>query len=84
MAAKLKPPHRAEHLGSLLRPGYLLEARAKFDKEEIQTDQLRELEDKAILSVLQLQKDVGLKTLSDGEYRCYLAPRNPSWLRSCN
>jgi hypothetical protein len=66
---KFNPPFRAEHLGSLLRPDYLLEARKKFDKEEITREQLKELEDKAIKDAVIMQKELGLKGLSDGEYR---------------
>ncbi|KAI5793065.1 UROD/MetE-like protein [Geopyxis carbonaria] len=70
--AKLNPPFKAEHLGSLLRPDYLLKARAQFDKKEITADELRELEDKAITDAVQMQKDVGLSGLTDGEYRRHM------------
>ncbi|KAF8251110.1 UROD/MetE-like protein [Wilcoxina mikolae CBS 423.85] len=69
-APKLNPPFRAEHLGSLLRPDYILRAR-KFDKNEVTAEQLRELEDKAIKDAIKMQKEVGLKGLTDGEYRFY-------------
>jgi len=68
-APKLNPPFRAEHLGSLLRPDYILEARKKFDKNEVTMEQLKELEDKAIKDAIKMQKEVGLKGLTDGEYR---------------
>jgi methionine synthase II (cobalamin-independent) len=69
MAPKQKPPFRAEHLGSLLRPEYLLEARKKFDKEEVTQEQLRELEDRAIVDAVNMQREVGIKGFTDGEYR---------------
>jgi 5-methyltetrahydropteroyltriglutamate--homocysteine methyltransferase len=58
-----KPPFRADHVGSLLRPRELLAARERNDPN------LRELEDAAIRDVVQLQKDVGLRTATDGEFR---------------
>jgi methionine synthase II (cobalamin-independent) len=68
-APKLNPPFKAEHLGSLLRPDYLLAARKQFDKKEISASELKEFEDKAIAEAVKLQKGVGLKGLTDGEYR---------------
>lgn len=69
MAPKQTPPFRAEHIGSLLRPDYLLEARRKFDKKEVTQEQLRELEDKAIIEAVNMQREVGIKSFTDGEYR---------------
>lgn len=69
MAIKQNPPFRAEHIGSLLRPDYLLEARKKFDKKEITQEQLRELEDRAIIDALHMQREAGIKSFTDGEYR---------------
>ncbi|KIN94234.1 hypothetical protein M404DRAFT_168788, partial [Pisolithus tinctorius Marx 270] len=69
MSFKHNPPFRAEHLGSLLRPDYLLQARKQFDKKEITYDQLRVIEDKAIAEALRLQREVGIKGFTDGEYR---------------
>ncbi|ROQ28596.1 5-methyltetrahydropteroyltriglutamate--homocysteine S-methyltransferase [Gallaecimonas pentaromativorans] len=62
-------PSRADHVGSFLRPPYLIEARDRYLKGEINAQQLREVEDKAISDVVQLQKDVGLKAITDGEFR---------------
>jgi 5-methyltetrahydropteroyltriglutamate--homocysteine methyltransferase len=57
--------YRADHIGSFLRPAELLRARnANFG-----TAQLRALEDKHILSVLQRQKELGFKIFTDGEFR---------------
>ena len=56
--------YRAEHIGSLLRPAELLQARRRQRGQ-----QLRALEDKHILQVLQRQKDLGFKIFTDGELR---------------
>ena len=63
------PPHRAEHVGSLLRPAQLLEKRASFDAGTCTPEELRKAEDEAIAAVLKLQQDVGLRTWTDGEMR---------------
>ena len=63
------PPFRADHVGSLLRPPVLLEARAKFAAGEIEADQLRAVEDSAIVDVVAMQADVGLQSATDGEFR---------------
>jgi 5-methyltetrahydropteroyltriglutamate--homocysteine methyltransferase len=69
MASRTRPPFRADHVGSLLRPQRLMEARARFKSGEIDYDRLREVEDEAILEVIQLQKDAGLQSVTDGEFR---------------
>ena len=69
MASKRNPPFRAEHLGSLLRPDYLLEARKQFDKKELTQEQLRVIEDRAIIEAVNIQREVGIKGFTDGEYR---------------
>lgn len=56
---------RADNLGSLLRPTYLLEARA----QDLPADELRAIEDRAILEAIKLQEDAGLPVVTDGEYR---------------
>lgn len=65
----LRPPFRADHVGSFLRPAYLLEAREKKAKGEITAAQLRAVEDRAITEVVKLQADVGLQAITDGEFR---------------
>jgi 5-methyltetrahydropteroyltriglutamate--homocysteine methyltransferase len=65
----LNPPFRADHVGSFLRPAYLLEARALKAKGAIGAAKLREVEDQAIAEVVQMQRDVGLQSISDGEFR---------------
>ncbi len=59
-------PYRADHVGSLLRPAELLDAR---DNPEITPEQLREIEDRHILRVLARQRDAGLTIFTDGEFR---------------
>src|SRR5919112_24262 len=63
------PPFRADHVGSLLRPQGLLEARARFAAGEIDAAELRGVEDEAIADVVRMQGDVGLRTATDGEFR---------------
>lgn len=66
---KLNPPFRADQVGSLLRPAVLLEARSKYQQGEIDKSQLREIEDQAIREVIKKQESVGLKSITDGEFR---------------
>src|SRR6185437_4181004 len=63
------PPFRADHVGSLLRPQNLLDARAKHAAGDIDDAELRGIEDEAIADVVRMQKDVGLRTATDGEFR---------------
>ena len=62
-------PARFDHVGSFLRPQYLLEARAKKASGEISAAQLREVEDKAITEIVKFQESIGLKSVTDGEFR---------------
>ncbi|WP_374668722.1 5-methyltetrahydropteroyltriglutamate--homocysteine S-methyltransferase [Ramlibacter sp.] len=62
-------PARYDHVGSFLRPKYLLEAREQKARGEITPEQLRVVEDKAITEIVQFQQDVGLKSITDGEFR---------------
>ncbi|HTE83286.1 MAG TPA: hypothetical protein VK821_00970, partial [Dehalococcoidia bacterium] len=61
--------YRADHVGSLLRPPELLEARANRAAGRITEEQLKSTEDAAILAALGLQKQTGVSVYSDGEYR---------------
>ena len=63
------PPFRADHVGSLLRPPRLLQARADHAAGRIDAAQLRAVEDEAIRAVVQMQRDVGLQSATDGEFR---------------
>jgi 5-methyltetrahydropteroyltriglutamate--homocysteine methyltransferase len=66
---KPTPPFRADHVGSLLRPPELLQARERFKKNEISATQLRTIEDAAIRSIVKMQEDIGLQGITDGELR---------------
>ena len=68
-AATLKPPFRAEHIGSLLRPAKLLRERARFASGEIDAAQLATAEDEAIIDAIRLQQRLGFKFVTDGEFR---------------
>ena len=61
--------YRADQVGSLLRPPEVLEARAARAEGRLTPEQLREIEDKAILKVLEMQRQTGIDVVSDGEYR---------------
>lgn len=61
--------YRAEQVGSLLRPPELLRAREEHAAGRLPLDQLRRIEDQAILDALALQRDVGVDVLTDGELR---------------
>jgi 5-methyltetrahydropteroyltriglutamate--homocysteine methyltransferase len=63
------PPFRAEHIGSLLRPAALLEAREKHAAGSLSREELRAAEDEAIRNVVKLQEDAGLEVVTDGEFR---------------
>jgi 5-methyltetrahydropteroyltriglutamate--homocysteine methyltransferase len=67
--ARSVPPFRADHVGSFLRPRFLLEARERFQKGEIDRAALREVEDDAIRGVVRFQEDLGLRGITDGEFR---------------
>ena len=70
MTARTTAPFRADHVGSFLRPKYLLDAREQFFvKKEISAEQLRAVEDKAITEIVNFQQDVGLHSITDGEFR---------------
>jgi 5-methyltetrahydropteroyltriglutamate--homocysteine methyltransferase len=66
---KHQPPFRADQVGSLLRPKEVLEAREKHQKGAITTEELRSVEDAAIASVVRKQEDIGLRSITDGEFR---------------
>ena len=65
----MKPPFRADHVGSLLRPATLVAARAAFRSGELTADQLRGAEDRAIEAVVARQEAIGLQSVTDGELR---------------
>jgi 5-methyltetrahydropteroyltriglutamate--homocysteine methyltransferase len=65
----MTPNYRADHVGSLLRPTELMQARADFSQHRIASAELKEIEDQAVLTALDLQRQVGIDVLTDGEYR---------------
>jgi 5-methyltetrahydropteroyltriglutamate--homocysteine methyltransferase len=69
MAQRVTPPFRADHVGSLLRPLSLKQARARKDRGEINAAQLREIEDREIAAIIRKQEDIGLRLATDGELR---------------
>jgi 5-methyltetrahydropteroyltriglutamate--homocysteine methyltransferase len=69
MTTRTRPPFRADHVGSFLRPKRLLEARDRKARGEITAGQLRAAEDDAIAEIVRFQEDVGLKSVTDGEFR---------------
>jgi 5-methyltetrahydropteroyltriglutamate--homocysteine methyltransferase len=64
-----RPPFRADHVGSLLRPDALKEARARRERGEITTQELTAIEDREIAQVIRKQEEVGLRSVTDGEFR---------------
>jgi 5-methyltetrahydropteroyltriglutamate--homocysteine methyltransferase len=64
-----KPPFRADHVGSLLRPAALKAARERYAKGEITAAALRAVEDREIEDIIRKQEAVGLQSISDGEFR---------------
>jgi 5-methyltetrahydropteroyltriglutamate--homocysteine methyltransferase len=69
MSARTRPPFRADHVGSFLRPQALLDARERRRKGEIDAAALRAVEDTAIRDVVRFQEDLGLHGITDGEFR---------------
>jgi 5-methyltetrahydropteroyltriglutamate--homocysteine methyltransferase len=69
MTTRTTPPFRADHVGSFLRPKYLLDARAQAADGAMTREALREVEDRAIAEIVKFQQDVGLQSVTDGEFR---------------
>ncbi|TMH35421.1 MAG: 5-methyltetrahydropteroyltriglutamate--homocysteine S-methyltransferase [Betaproteobacteria bacterium] len=69
MSARDKPPFRADHVGSFLRPPELLEARERRRNGEISREALRAAEDSAIRDIVHFQEELGLTGITDGEFR---------------
>ena len=69
MSWRSEPPFRADHVGSLLRPELLLEARDRHAAGELDDDGLRAVEDDAIREAVRMQESVGLQSATDGEFR---------------
>ena len=62
-------PHRADIVGSFLRPARLHEARARFQQGEISAADLKQVEDECITELIHKQLDAGLEVITDGEFR---------------
>jgi 5-methyltetrahydropteroyltriglutamate--homocysteine methyltransferase len=69
MPTNAKGPFRADHVGSLLRPAKLQQARMQRLRKNITAERLREIEDESIREVVKLQEDAGLEGVTDGELR---------------
>jgi methionine synthase II (cobalamin-independent) len=69
MAVRTEPPFRADHVGSLLRPPVLLRAREDAAAGRITAEELRAVEDDAIRDAVRMQEEVGLRAVTDGEFR---------------
>ena len=69
MSVRTTPPFRADHVGSLLRCAPLKSARSKRERGEITAEQLRAVEDREIAELIKKQEDIGLKSVTDGEFR---------------
>jgi 5-methyltetrahydropteroyltriglutamate--homocysteine methyltransferase len=69
MRSCIAPPFRADHVGSLLRPSALLAMRDCYKRRECSAEELRLAEDAAIQDVVKFQEDVGLRSVTDGEFR---------------
>src|SRR5579883_2904850 len=66
---RTRPPFRADHVGSLLRPKPLAEARARWKRGEITREALRAVEDACIIEAIRKQEEIGLRAVTDGEFR---------------
>jgi 5-methyltetrahydropteroyltriglutamate--homocysteine methyltransferase len=66
---RTQPPFRADHVGSLLRPAALREARAKHERGEITDQELSHVEDREIEKAIRKQEEIGLEAVTDGEFR---------------
>jgi methionine synthase II (cobalamin-independent) len=65
----LNPPFRADHIGSLKRPKYLLQKREEFDGSRAAAADLTQVENQAIDDIVKMQREAGIKSVTDGEFR---------------
>ena len=75
---KLFPPFRADHVGSLKRPAKLLQKRKELQEGKTAPEELRVVEEEAIRGIVQLQREVGIKSITDGEFRRCVIHNLPS------
>jgi 5-methyltetrahydropteroyltriglutamate--homocysteine methyltransferase len=76
MHSRTKPPFRADHVGSLIRPDALLNARQAAEKGEIPASELTRIQQDAIRDVVRLQEEIGLQVVTDGEYNRFAWQRD--------
>ena len=69
MSQRVTPPFRADHVGSLLRTAPLKEARARCERGDIGAEELKAIEDEEIVKIVKRQEDIGLRAVTDGEFR---------------
>ncbi|MGH6671191.1 MAG: 5-methyltetrahydropteroyltriglutamate--homocysteine S-methyltransferase [Xanthobacteraceae bacterium] len=69
MTQRTKPPFRADHVGSLLRPAALKQARERRAKGEIGAEELKAVEDREVERIIRKQEEAGLQSITDGEFR---------------
>src|SRR5215469_18235284 len=69
MSQRTQPPFRADHVGSLLRTAPLKEARSRREQGQISAEDLRAIEDREISAIIKKQEDIGLRGVTDGEFR---------------
>ena len=68
MSPVLFPPYRAEQIGSLKRPAELLAKRDAFEQGAATKDELKVVEEVAIKNIIAMQREVGIKAITDGEF----------------
>ena len=69
MSDRSGPPFRADHVGSLLRPLELLQARSEHEAGRLSAEELRCVEDATIRDAVRMQREIGLQGVTDGEFR---------------
>jgi 5-methyltetrahydropteroyltriglutamate--homocysteine methyltransferase len=69
MSIRTEPPFRADHVGSILRPAALKDARARRERSEISASALQDIEDREIEEAVKKQQEAGLQCATDGEFR---------------
>ncbi|MGZ8396828.1 MAG: 5-methyltetrahydropteroyltriglutamate--homocysteine S-methyltransferase, partial [Rhodoplanes sp.] len=67
--SRSRPPFRADHVGSLLRPAALKEARSRHENGALSDAELRRIEDEEIKKIIARQEEIGLQSITDGEFR---------------
>lgn len=71
---RLSAPFRAEHIGSFARPNALLLKRTALEQGKCIQEELVQCEDEAIVGIVKFQKEVGMKSITDGEFRRFVNP----------